>query len=407
MTDRFFRISMNKSIIIILLITVLDAIGIGLIMPVLPTLLNEFVSENSLATHYGVLLALYATMQVIFSPILGRLSDKYGRKPILLFSLLGAAFDYLLMAFSTTLWMLYIGRIIAGITGATGAVCASAMSDVTPAKNRTRYFGFLGGAFGVGLIIGPMLGGLLGEITTHTPFIFAAISHSILLILTLLFFCETQKKETRVTNTCTQISSNSITGFIKKSLYFWLATYFIIQLIGQIPATIWVLFTQHRFGWNTTSVGMSLAVLGILHIFFQAIVAGKLAQKWGEKTTIMISMSIDMIGCLLLAWVSQVWVILPALICLAAGGMGQPALQGYLSKFVDNNAQGKLQGILVSLTNITGIIGPLLFAFIYSYSIAYWDGLLWLMGAILYILLLITAYFHQRKATPKTVISAP
>lgn len=398
---------MNKSIIIILLITVLDAIGIGLIMPVLPTLLNEFVSENSLATHYGVLLALYATMQVIFSPILGRLSDKYGRKPILLFSLLGAAFDYLLMAFSTTLWMLYIGRIIAGITGATGAVCASAMSDVTPAKNRTRYFGFLGGAFGVGLIIGPMLGGLLGEITTHTPFIFAAISHSILLILALLFFCETQKKETRVTNTCTQISSNSITGFIKKSLYFWLATYFIIQLIGQIPATIWALFTQHRFDWNTTSVGMSLALLGILHIFFQAIVAGKLAQKWGEKTTIMISMSIDMIGCLLLAWVSQVWVILPALICLAAGGMGQPALQGYLSKFVDNNAQGKLQGILVSLTNITGIIGPLLFAFIYSYSIAYWDGLLWLMGAILYILLLITAYFHQRKATPKTVISAP
>ncbi|WYW98502.1 Tet(H)/Tet(J) family tetracycline efflux MFS transporter [Proteus vulgaris] len=398
---------MNKSIIIILLITVLDAIGIGLIMPVLPTLLNEFVSENSLATHYGVLLALYATMQVIFAPILGRLSDKYGRKPILLFSLLGAAFDYLLMAFSTTLWMLYIGRIIAGITGATGAVCASAMSDVTPTKNRTRYFGFLGGAFGVGLIIGPMLGGLLGEITTHTPFIFAAISHSILLILALLFFYETQKRETRVTNTCTQISSNSITGFIKKSLYFWLVAYFIIQLIGQIPATIWVLFTQHRFDWNTTSVGMSLAVLGILHIFFQAVVAGKLAQKWGEKNTIMISMSIDMMGCLLLAWIGQVWVILPALICLAAGGMGQPALQGYLSKSVDNNAQGKLQGTLVSLTNITGIIGPLLFAFIYSYSIAYWDGLLWLMGAIFYTLLLITAYFHQRKAAPKTVISAP
>ncbi|QPN91098.1 Tet(H)/Tet(J) family tetracycline efflux MFS transporter [Proteus vulgaris] len=398
---------MNKSIIIILLITVLDAIGIGLIMPVLPTLLNEFVSENSLATHYGVLLALYATMQVIFAPILGRLSDQYGRKPILLFSLLGAAFDYLLMAFSTTLWMLYIGRIIAGITGATGAVCASAMSDVTPTKNRTRYFGFLGGAFGVGLIIGPMLGGLLGEITTHTPFIFAAISHSILLILALLFFYETQKRETRVTNTCTQISSNSITGFIKKSLYFWLVAYFIIQLIGQIPATIWVLFTQHRFDWNTTSVGMSLAVLGILHIFFQAVVAGKLAQKWGEKNTIMISMSIDMMGCLLLAWIGQVWVILPALICLAAGGMGQPALQGYLSKSVDNNAQGKLQGTLVSLTNITGIIGPLLFAFIYSYSIAYWDGLLWLMGAIFYTLLLITAYFHQRKATPKTVISAP
>lgn len=399
---------MNKSIIIILLITVLDAIGIGLIMPVLPTLLNEFVSENSLATHYGVLLALYATMQVIFAPILGRLSDKYGRKPILLFSLLGAALDYLLMAFSTTLWMLYIGRIIAGITGATGAVCASSMSDVTPAKNRTRYFGFLGGAFGVGLIIGPMLGGILGDISAHTPFIFAAISHSILLILSLLFFRETQKRAAIVANSTPQdqTASNSVTGFIKKSLYFWLAAYFIIQLIGQIPATIWVLFTQYRFDWNTTSVGMSLAVLGVLHIFFQAVVAGKLAQKWGEKTTIMISMSIDMMGCLLLAWIGQVWVILPALICLAAGGMGQPALQGYLSKSVDDNAQGKLQGTLVSLTNITGIIGPLLFAFIYSYSIAYWDGLLWLMGAIFYAMLLITAYFHQRKATPETVISA-
>jgi MFS transporter, DHA1 family, tetracycline resistance protein len=399
---------MNKSIIIILLITVLDAIGIGLIMPVLPTLLNEFVSENSLATHYGVLLALYATMQVIFAPILGRLSDKYGRKPILLFSLLGAALDYLLMAFSTTLWMLYIGRIIAGITGATGAVCASSMSDVTPAKNRTRYFGFLGGAFGVGLIIGPMLGGILGDISAHTPFIFAAISHSVLLILALLFFRETQKRAALVANSTpeNQTASNSVTGFIKKSLYFWLAAYFIIQLIGQIPATIWVLFTQYRFDWNTTSVGMSLAVLGVLHIFFQAVVAGKLAQKWGEKTTIMISMSIDMMGCLLLAWIGQVWVILPALICLAAGGMGQPALQGYLSKSVDDNAQGKLQGTLVSLTNITGIIGPLLFAFIYSYSIAYWDGLLWLMGAIFYAMLLITAYFHQRKATPKAIISA-
>ena len=395
---------MNKSIIIILLITVLDAIGIGLIMPVLPTLLNEFISENSLATHYGVLLALYATMQVIFAPILGRLSDKYGRKPILLFSLLGAALDYLLMAFSTTLWMLYIGRIIAGITGATGAVCASAMSDVTPAKNRTRYFGYLGGAFGVGLIIGPILGGLLGEISAHTPFICVAILHLVLLLLSLLFFYETQKRETRVTNTCTQIASNSAAVCIKKSLYFWLIAYFIIQLIGQIPATIWVLFTQYRFDWNTISVGMSLAALGVLHIFFQAVVAGTLAQKWGEKTTIILSISIDMMGCLLLAWVSQVWVILPALICLAAGGMGQPALQGYLSKSIDGNAQGKLQGTLVSLTNISGIIGPLCFAFIYHYSIVYWDGLLWMIGATFYAILLITAYFHQKSEITKKVV---
>ncbi|SPY97718.1 tetracycline resistance protein (MFS-family transporter) [Proteus mirabilis] len=153
---------MNKSIIIILLVTVLDAIGIGLIMPVLPTLLNEFVSENRLANHYGILLALYATMQVIFAPILGKLSDKYGRKPILLFSLLGAALDYLLMACSTSLWMLYIGRIIAGITGATGAVCASAMTDVTHPHERTRYFGFFGWCIWCGFNYWPHVRGITG-----------------------------------------------------------------------------------------------------------------------------------------------------------------------------------------------------------------------------------------------------
>lgn len=389
---------MNKSIIIILLVTVLDAIGIGLIMPVLPTLLNEFVSENRLANHYGILLALYATMQVIFAPILGKLSDKYGRKPILLFSLLGAALDYLLMACSTSLWMLYIGRIIAGITGATGAVCASAMTDVTHPHERTRYFGFLGGAFGVGLIIGPMLGGLLGEISAHTPFIFAAISHSLLFIFSLLCFQETQttKISTEISVLNQETAPHSATGFIKKSLFFWLIAYFIIQLIGQIPATIWVLFTQVRFAWHTTEVGLSLAFLGVLHIFFQAVLAGKLAQKWGERNTVIISMSIDAFGCLLLAWISHVWVMLPALICLAAGGMGQPALQGYLSKSVDHHVQGQLQGTLVSLTNITGIVGPLLFSFIYSYSVEYWDGLLWFIGAMLYSGLLVASYFKQK-----------
>ncbi len=153
---------MNKPAVIALVITLLDAMGIGLIMPVLPSLLREYLPEADVANHYGILLALYAVMQVCFAPLLGRWSDKLGRRPVLLLSLAGAAFDYTLLALSNVLWMLYLGRIISGITGATGAVAASVVADSTAVSERTAWFGRLGAAFGAGLIAGPAIGGLAG-----------------------------------------------------------------------------------------------------------------------------------------------------------------------------------------------------------------------------------------------------
>ncbi|MDF5104158.1 MFS transporter, partial [Vibrio parahaemolyticus] len=154
---------MNKFAITALTITALDAMGIGLIMPVLPTLLREYVSAENLANHYGILLALYAIMQVFFAPLLGKWSDKFGRRPILLLSLAGAAVDYTLLALSSSLWMLYVGRLISGVTGATGAVAASVIADNTASQERTKWFGRLGAAFGVGLISGPAIGGFTGQ----------------------------------------------------------------------------------------------------------------------------------------------------------------------------------------------------------------------------------------------------
>ena len=179
---------MNRYITVALLITFLDAVGMGLIMPVLPTLLEEFAAQNTIAMHYGFILALYALMQVIFAPILGQLSDKYGRKPILVISLIGAVCDYTLLSFSSALWMLYLGRMIAGISASTGAVAASMIADNTNATERTQWFGRLGAAFGAGLIAGPAIGGFILRNSLQYPFIAAATLNGIPVVLAIIIF---------------------------------------------------------------------------------------------------------------------------------------------------------------------------------------------------------------------------
>ncbi|MGX2757568.1 MFS transporter, partial [Escherichia coli] len=183
---------MNSSTKIALVITLLDAMGIGLIMPVLPTLLREFIASEDIANHFGVLLALYALMQVIFAPWLGKMSDRFGRRPVLLLSLIGASLDYLLLAFSSALWMLYLGRLLSGITGATGAVAASVIADTTSASQRVKWFGWLGASFGLGLIAGPIIGGFAGEISPHSPFFIAALLNIVAFLVVMFWFRETK-----------------------------------------------------------------------------------------------------------------------------------------------------------------------------------------------------------------------
>ncbi|EPL6453816.1 Tet(A)/Tet(B)/Tet(C) family tetracycline efflux MFS transporter [Providencia rettgeri] len=392
---------MNKFAITALTITALDAMGIGLIMPVLPALLREYVSAENLANHYGILLALYAIMQVFFAPILGRLSDKLGRRPILLLSLAGAAVDYTLLALSSTLWMLYLGRLISGITGATGAVAASVIADNTPPHERTKWFGRLGAAFGVGLIAGPTIGGFAGEYSLHLPFIIAAILNTGAFIGTFLIFKdrETQRKQEKPHSA--PIISTSFIQVIKP-ITLLIFVFFMAQLIGQIPATTWVLFTENRFQWGSMEVGLSLAGLGVMHALFQAFVAGAIAKKFSEKTTILLGFIVDGCAFLILSLLTQGWMIYPTLILLAGGSIALPALQGLMSTQVNQENQGKLQGILVSLTNATGVVGPLLFSFIYGQTLSCWDGWVWLIGALMYLFLIFAYLRFQQKVTTKT-----
>ncbi|MCK9999929.1 Tet(A)/Tet(B)/Tet(C) family tetracycline efflux MFS transporter [Providencia rettgeri] len=377
---------MNKFAITALTITALDAMGIGLIMPVLPALLREYVTLENLANHYGILLALYAIMQVFFAPILGRWSDKFGRKPILLISLAGAVLDYSLLALSSSLWMLYLGRLISGITGATGAVAASVIADNTAPQERTKWFGRLGAAFGVGLIAGPAIGGFAGQFSPHLPFVIAAILNACSFVVIWLIF----KNKNAIQNDQNETVELSV-PFIQliKPIILLLFVFFMAQLIGQIPATTWVLFTENRFQWNSVQVGLSLAGLGVMHALFQAFIAGAIAKKFNEKVIIIVGFVADGSAFIILSLLTEGWMIYPTLILLAGGSIALPALQGLMSAHVNHANQGKLQGVLVSLTNATGVIGPLLFSVIFGQTLLIWDGWVWMIGAMLYALLIV------------------
>lgn len=393
---------MNRYTVIALLITFLDAVGMGLIMPVLPSLLEEFAAQNTIAMHYGFILALYALMQVIFAPILGQLSDKYGRKPILVISLIGAVCDYTLLSFSSALWMLYLGRMIAGISAATGAVAASMIADNTEAAQRTQWFGRLGAAFGAGLIAGPAIGGFIGQYSAHSPFIAAAILNGVALILVIMLFphqkiAPIQDSSTDIAEIPLENSSKSTLIPIIKPVIFLLILFFTVQMIGQVPATLWVLFTEARFEWNTFNVGLSLAGLGLMHIFFQAFVAGYIASRYRNEVVFILGFILDATAFALLAFITNVWLLFPTLILLAGGGIALPALQGAISIKTVTQHQGKLQGIMVSLTNLTGVIGPPIFALLYGKTAEFWDGTVWMIGTLLYSTLLLLYFcFHKK-----------
>lgn len=393
---------MNKSAMIALAITALDAIGIGLIMPVLPALLREYVTSENLANHYGILLALYAIVQVFCAPILGKWSDKFGRRPILLLSLIGAALDYTLLAVSSSLWMLYIGRLISGITGATGAVAASVIADTTTPTDRTKWFGRLGAAFGVGLIAGPVIGGFAGQYSPHLPFVIAAILNACTFIVVFIIFND-KKKDVKSDNSASIEHTPNHFYHAVKPILLLLLVFFTAQLIGQIPATTWVLFTESRFQWDSMAVGLSLAGLGVMHALFQAFMAGAITKRFSEKTTIIVGFIADGTAFILLSLITQGWMIIPTLILLAGGGIALPALQGLMSTQVNQQNQGKLQGILVSLTNISGVIGPLIFSFIFGKTLDIWDGWVWLIGATLYVMIIFIYLFFSKSIKSTTI----
>jgi DHA1 family tetracycline resistance protein-like MFS transporter len=379
---------MNRALLTILSTVVLSAIGIGLTMPIIPQLMRDVGHTAELGWRFGAFTGLYALMQFVFSPILGMLSDRYGRRPILLLSLAGAVVDYLFMAIAPSLSLLFVGRAIAGITGASMAVTSAYIADVTPEEQRSRRYGQLGACFGIGFIIGPVIGGLLGAWWVRAPFLAAAAMNALNLLLTLWLVKESHTGQ----ENAERISFNPLASLrwalSFKALLPLLGVYVILVLVGEIGGTIWVLYGEDKFAWDALTIGLSLAGFGAFHALAQAFVVGPIAERWGERAALLIGIVSDGTAYVILALAVHGWVAFALMPLFCLGGIGAPALQSLVSGSVGPDQQGKLQGVMASTASLASVIGPVAISTIYFMSRGTFPGMVWIIGACLYLLCL-------------------
>lgn len=379
---------MNRALVIILSTVVLSAVGIGLTMPIIPQLMRDVGHTTELGWKFGAFTGLYALMQFIFSPILGVLSDRFGRRPILLLSLAGAVVDYLFMAMAPSLALLFVGRAIAGITGASMAVTSAYIADVTPEEQRSRRYGQLGACFGIGFIIGPVIGGLLGAYWVRAPFLAAAAMNAINLLLTLWLVKESHTSKEAAAPISFNPLANLRWAASFKTLLPLIGVYLVLVLVGEIGGTIWVLYGEDKFAWDALTIGISLAGFGAFHALAQAFIAGPIAERWGERKAMLIGIVSDGTAYVLLALATSGWVAFALMPLFCVGGIGLPALQSLVSGNVGPDQQGKLQGVLASSASIASVIGPVGISTLYFASRGTFPGLVWLVGAGLYTLCL-------------------
>jgi len=378
----------NKALIVILAAVMIDAIGIGLIFPILPALLREVAHQSQVAPLFGLMLALYSAMQFLFSPVLGVLSDRYGRRPVLLVSLAGAAIDYLIMAFAPDLWMLVLGRAIAGITSANIAVATAYITDISEESERAKRFGYFHAMFGIGFIIGPILGGLLSEVWIRAPFLAAALFNAANFALALFVLPESRKGDSSARFELHNLNPFRPLGwaFTFKALLPLMAIFVIMNFVGTMYGTVWALFGEDMFAWSGLMIGLSLGVFGVFHAGAQAFLTGPAAARLGEKGAFLAGMAFEVVALLILAVATQGWILFALGPLFALGGIGMPALQSLTTRQVDGDNQGKLQGVLASLVSLASVFGPLAFSAVYFAVKPSWPGAVWVFGAAVYLL---------------------
>jgi DHA1 family tetracycline resistance protein-like MFS transporter len=362
----------NKSALAFIFVTILvDVIGIGIIIPVIPKLIKSLTGEElDVAAGYGGLLMVsFALMQFIFSPIMGELSDRFGRRPILLISLFGLGIDYIFHALAPTIGWLFIGRFLAGITGASFTVATAYIADVSTKENKAKNFGLIGAAFGLGFIIGPVIGGVFARYGVQAPFYVAAGLTLLNFLFGLFFVPESLPPEKRrKINYKKMIPFVSLVDMKKYKIIIGLIVAFTLtNLGGQALPSTWSFYTMKVFSWEEAEVGYSLGVIGILVAIVQAGLIGWVVKKFGTKKTILGGYILLCIGMTLLSFSYNVWLLFAFITPYIMGGVAGPTLQGLMSNEVLENEQGNLQGVLTSMTSLTSILGPLICTGLFYY----------------------------------------
>jgi MFS transporter, DHA1 family, tetracycline resistance protein len=404
----------RKAAIGFIFITLLiDVMGWGLIIPVMPKLVAQLkdIPVNEASPYGAWLLSVYAITQFVFAPVIGNLSDKYGRRPVLLFSLLGFGIDYLFLALAPTYGWLFIGRVIAGITGASFTTANAYIADISTNETRAKNFGMVGAAFGLGFIIGPALGGLLAGWGVRAPFYAAAALCLLNTLYGYFVLPESLSLENRRAFHWKRANPLGSLKMLKKypAVGGLAISFFLIYLAAQAVQGNWNYFTIYRFHWSEQTVGISLAVVGVLVGLVQVGLIKFAISKLGSHGSIYLGLCLYTLGLVLFAFATESWMMFVFLIPYCFGGIAGPALQSTLAVHVPPTEQGELQGALTSLMSLTTIIGPpvmsyLFFFFTRKNAPVHFPGVSFLLGALFMLLsVLIARYVLNREKMHKPV----
>lgn len=365
---------------------ILDAMGIALTLPIMPSLLRDVGMDGATGWALGVFIAMYPLMQFLTAPLMGSLSDRYGRRPVLLMSLAAQMLSYAFLVVAPSYQLLLLARAFAGIAGASAAVVSAVIVDVTPDTQRARRFGQLGACIGVGYILGPAMGGILGGYWVRLPFVAAAA-----LALANLLWAAWVLRETKPASEERQekplLNPLAALRWAVRfpSLAPLLIVFALITLVGEIGGTVWVVYGEDTFAWSAITVGISLTCFGLFHALAQAFLAGPLVSRFGERRVLILGILADSCAFAFIAMATSGWVAFAVTPLFCMGGLAGPAIQSLISSAVSDQQQGRLQGLLAAITGLVTVIAPVLASMTYYATRATQPGTVWAVGAGLYL----------------------
>lgn len=356
----------------ILVTAVLDVVALGIVIPVLPALIEEFTGSNARAgVINGVFVALWAGMQFLISPAVGALSDRYGRRPVILLSAAGLAIDYVLMALAPNLWWLAVGRIVAGITSASFTTTYAYMADVTAVEDRTRAFGLLGAAFSAGFVAGPALGGLLGEVSPRAPFWVAGALSAVAFVYGFFVLPESLAPQHRMRFSWNRANPLGAMTLLRShpELASLAIVNFLLYFAHHVFSAVFVLYAAYRYGWSAGEVGLLLALVGALDMVVQGVLVGRVVERLGDRGTMIFGLAGGSVGIACMGLATDGVLFTLAMLPNALWGLAMPTLQTLMTARVSALEQGQLQGANNTVASVAGVFSPLFFGAVYAASI--------------------------------------
>ena len=374
----------RPAIAFVLVTAALDVMAMGLVIPVLPILIEEFAGSASTAGWWnGVMVALWALMQFVFSPIIGSLSDRFGRRPVILISIFGLAVDWVLMALAPNLWWLAVGRIIGGITSSSFTAVYAYLADIIPPEGRAKAYGLVGAAFSAGFIAGPALGGVLGEWGPRTPFWVAAGLSGIAFLYGLFVLPESLPKERRMSFAWGRANPLGAFRLLRRHAELtglaWV--YFLLYFAHHVFSAVFVLYAAHRYGFGPFETGLLLAFAGLLEMLVQIFLVGRVSAWLGDRRTMVVGLVLGAFGILGMGVAPTGWLFIAALVPNALWSLALPTIQSLMTRLVSEREQGQLQGANNSVASVAGVISPLFFGAVYGVSVGVAPGLVFVIAA--------------------------